>query len=114
MDLITAIIFILISLLTIIYGYFKYSFQYWKSRGVPHDEPTIPYGNIKGLGTVIRPINFVKNIYDRHKSSGSKICGFYSFVQPVAILLDLDLVKAVLVKDSAYFDERGTKFLFEF
>lgn len=74
---------------------------------MPHDEPSVPYGNIEGLGTVIRPTFFVKNIYDRYKSSGSKICGFYSFVQPVAILLDLELVKRVLVTDSANFDDRG-------
>lgn len=108
MDLFGAIAIVSISIVTIFYAFFKYSFRYWKSRGIPCDEALrIPYGNIKDFGTVIHPSHFVKNIYDKHKTSGAKICGVYFFVRPVAILMDLNLVKAVLVKDFAQFNERG-------
>lgn len=107
MDWFGAIAIISISIVTIFCAFFKYSFQYWKSKGVPYEEPSIPYGNIKGFGKVISPSHFVKNIYDKYKSSGAKLCGIYFFAQPVAIILDLELVKAILIKDFAYFDDRG-------
>lgn len=110
MDLFGAIAIIAISVATVFYAFFKYSFQYWKSRGIPYDEPTIPFGNISGMGKVIHPSHFVKNTYDRHKSSGAKMCGVYFFARPVAIIMDLELVKTIMVKDFAQFNERGLQF----
>lgn len=107
MDLLGAIAIICISIVTAIYAFFKYSFQYWETRGIPYDEPSIPYGNINGLGKVIHPLHFTKNAYDRHKSSGAKMCGVYYFARPVIILLDLQIVKAILIKDFGLFNERG-------
>lgn len=107
MSLISAIVIILVSLLTIVYAYFKYAYGYWKSRGIPHDEPEFPFGNIKGFGKICHQSEFVKKIYDKHKSSGAKFCGIYFFAGPGVILMDLDLIKSVLVKDFANFNERG-------
>lgn len=107
MELISAIALVLISIVTLFYGYFKYSFEYWKSRNVPYEEPSIPYGNIKGFGKVIHSSHFFKQIYDKFKPTGAKLCGAFFFARPVAILLDLDLVKHVMVKDFANFNERG-------
>lgn len=107
MDLLGAIIFILCSFLTISYAFFKYSYGYWKSRGIPHDEPSIPFGNVKEWGKVRHSCLYIKDIYDKYKTSGAKICGVYFLARPVAIVLDLDLVKHVLVKDFASFNDRG-------
>lgn len=107
MDLFSAIALVCISIGIGFYAFFKYSFQYWKFYGIPYDEPSIPFGNIKGLGEIIHPSQFMKNLYDKHKSSGAKMCGTYFFARPVAILLDLELTKTILVKDFVHFDERG-------
>lgn len=107
MDLISGFILVLITVLTSIYAYFKYSYMYWKSKGVPCDEPTFPYGNARGLGATINAGHFIKNLYDKYKPTGAKLCGVYFFANPTAVLLDLDLVKSVLVKDFTSFDERG-------
>lgn len=105
MELISAFAVVLISFVTILYGYFKYSFQYWKSKNVPFDEPSIPFGNLKDK----RPtqIHFSEYFYNKYKNKGCKLCGMYFFARPLAILLDLDLIKDVLIKDFAYFPERG-------
>lgn len=110
MDLFGAISLVSITILTIFYAFFKYSFQYWKSRGIPYDEPSIPFGNIRDYGSSIHISRFLKKFYDKHKSNSAKnakMCGIYFFARPVAILLDLELVKAVLVKDFVQFNERG-------
>lgn len=107
MSLISVVVILFVSFLTIIYAYFKYAYGYWKSRGVPHDEPKFPFGNFKGFGKTCHQSEFIKSIYDRHKSSGSKFCGIYIFAKVGVILMDLDLIKTVLVKDFANFNERG-------
>lgn len=107
MDLIGTIIFAICTFCTLLYAYFKYSYCYWKSRGIPHDEPSIPFGNIKNWGKSKHSFQHIKDIYDKYKSSGAKICGVYILARPVAIVLDLDLVKHVLVKDFASFNDRG-------
>lgn len=101
------VILVLISILTFLYGLFQYSFQYWKSRGIPCDEPSIPYGNAKEFGKTVYRGVFVKRLYDKYKSTGQKFCGFFYFIRPVAILIDLDLIKRVLIKDFNYFHDRG-------
>lgn len=107
MEVIGAIVLVFISIVTLLYGYFKYSFDYWKSRNVPHEEPSFPYGNIKGLGKTIHTSQYFKRIYDQFKPTGEKFCGVYFFTRPLVVLLDLDLVKNVMVKDFANFNERG-------
>lgn len=107
MDLLSAIVLVFVSILTIVYGYFKYSFGYWKQRNVPYDEPSIPYGNIKGVEKTLHLSECVKRIYDKCKPSGAKLFGMYFFARPLAVLLDADLIKNVMIKDFDNFDERG-------
>lgn len=107
MELISVILLVLIPFFTILYAYFKYSFGYWKSRGVVHDEPSIPYGNTKGFSTTVNQALFVKNVYDKYKPTGQKVAGLYFFSTPVAVLLDINLIKNVMVKDFAHFIDRG-------
>ncbi|XP_031629400.1 cytochrome P450 6a9-like [Contarinia nasturtii] len=107
MELISVSILVFISILTLLYAYFKYSFGYWKSKNVPYDEPSIPFGNIKNLGKTIHLTQFAKNAYDKYKPTGAKICGLYVFARPMALILDLDLVKSILIKDFSNFYEKG-------
>lgn len=107
MELIGALCLVLISIAALLYVYFKNAFEYWKSRDIPCEEPSIPYGTMKGFGKTIHPSLFIKRLYDKYKPSGAKLCGIYFFARPVAVLLDLDLVKHVMVKDFANFNERG-------
>lgn len=107
MELLGAVFLVFISILTLLYVYFKNAFDYWKSRNIPCDEPIIPFGTMKGFGKTIHPSLFIKNVYDKYKKTGEKICGLYFFARPVAVLLDLDLVKHVMVKDFSNFNERG-------
>lgn len=107
MELLGAFLLILISLLSILYAYFKHCYEYWKTRGIPYDEPSIPYGNVKGLGKTLNIGVFSQRMYNKHKPSGAKLCGAYFINRPVAILLDLELIKNVMVTDFKNFNERG-------
>lgn len=107
MDLINSVLILLLSIVSIVYGYFKYSYGYWKSRGIPCDEPSFPHGHLKGVGKSVHMYEIIKRFYDKHKPSGAKLCGAYFFARPIAILFDLDLVKSVFVKDFSNFSERN-------
>lgn len=107
MDLISAVILIIIAIPTILYAYFKYAFGYFKSRGIPYDEPIIPWGNAKGVGESIHPGIFIKKFYDKYKPTGAKLCGVYFTTSRAVVALDIDLVKSVFVKDFSNFNERG-------
>ncbi len=98
---------VILFVLLIVFGYFKYSFQYWKKRGVPHDEPSFPSGNLRGLGRTLELYEILKKTYDKFRASGAKYCGMYFLSHPILLLLDLQLIKNVLIKDFANFDERG-------
>lgn len=92
----------LISVATYVYWYFKVSFSYWKSRNVPHIDPSFPHGNVKGFGSTIHHAEGIQNIYNKLKGS-DKLCGVYYYTSPRVLVLDLDLAKNVLVKDAENF-----------
>lgn len=112
MDLISGFIFVIVGILTIAYVYIEYAFNYWKYRGIPFEKPCFPWGNAKGVGTTIHLGDFIKTLYDKHKPSGAKIFGVYASIKPMAVILDLELAKTILVRDFANFNERGL-YIFE-
>lgn len=107
MDPLSIIVFGFLSIVSIVYLYFKYSFGYWKSKGVPYDEPSIPFGSIAGVGKTLGMFEITKNIYDKFKPTRAKLCGAFFFARPIAILFDLELIKTVLIKDFSNFISRG-------
>lgn len=106
MDIVNLAI-ILLTFLTVAYGYFKYSYGYWKARGVPCDEPSIPYGNTKVNDKVCSKSETIKHLYNKYKSTGVKVCGFYHFIRPIAIIFDIDLIKRIFIKDFNKFVDRN-------
>lgn len=107
MDSISITVIAVISIATIIYGYFKYSFQYWKSKGVCYEEPSFPLGSMSGLGKKYHLYEILERVYHKFKPTGAKLCGFYILNRPIALLLDVELIKSVFVKDFANFREKG-------
>lgn len=106
MELFVFLISLLLILPLLIYGYIKRSYSYWKSFGVPYNEPIFPHGNIVGLGKTVSFVQFTQNYYSQFKNA-SKMCGLYFFTRPIGLLLDLDLIKTVLVKDFPIFNDRN-------
>ncbi|XP_049831039.1 cytochrome P450 6k1-like [Schistocerca gregaria] len=95
--------------LPIIYIYLKFVFvhyRFWKSRGVPYDEPTFPFGSLRDsfFGKLSMGLTIAK-VYRKHK--GKKIVGIYALQRPSLIVRDPDLVRTVLVKDFQAFQDRG-------
>lgn len=82
----------------------KYS--YFSERGIPYPKPIWPLGNFWQVGLSVHFINRVNEIYRRFRGT-AKVCGFYIFTIPAYIILDIDLIKNILVKDFDHFHDRG-------
>lgn len=73
--------------------------------GVPCEEPEIPSGNVKGLGKTANMYEITDRLYRKFKGK-CKLYGLYLFVQPNAVIMDLDLIKTILVKEFPTFCDR--------
>lgn len=98
-----------LTIIIIIYSMFRkiFSFDYWHSKDVPYLEPSVPFGNIKDVWKKFHIIQVIAKAYDKFKNTGAKYCGVYFWARPVAVILDLDLVDNILVKDSSNFMDKG-------
>lgn len=87
------------------YFYVKFAFSYWKRRGVPYIEPSIPFGN---FGPALRGSRSLgQNMLDLYNASIAPIVGAYLAFRPVIILRDPKIIQDVLIKDFQYFRDRG-------
>jgi cytochrome P450 family 6 len=89
-----------------IYFFFQRKFSYFSELGIPHIKATSPLGSLGGVGTKFHMFDMVKNIYNECKGK-DVICGFYSFVQPIFVVIDPELAKTMMVKDFNFFVNRG-------
>lgn len=92
-----------------LYAYFKYSYSYWKNKGVMYLEPSFPFGNIgdaimqKKTGGLV-----FQDIYN--KLEGQQYGGTFAFRRPMFVIREPEIIKTVLVKDFVHFHDRGTYF----
>jgi cytochrome P450 family 6 len=94
-------------LLTIAIAYVLKKYAFWADRDVPHVSPTFPNGNFAGLGKKFGLQDVLQNLYTQLKPTHAKFAGVYFFISPTVLVLDLDFVKTVLIKDFEYFHDRG-------
>ena len=95
-----------VSVLAVVYAYFKVSFTYWKKKNIPYVEPNFPFGNFddtlrfrKSIGSIF------EDIYN--KLEGQKYGGIYVCTKPLFLFRDPDIIKNILVKDFISFQDRG-------
>lgn len=89
-----------------LYLFFKKKFAFFKERGIPYIEPSFPLGNLSGMGTKYHMFDVMMNIYNQLRTKG-KICGFFNLFEHSYIATDIEVVKAITVKDFNKFVNRG-------
>lgn len=84
----------------------KKRFNYWNERGIPYDKPEFPSGSMKGVGRTRHFAEAYERIYSKFKGK-TPIVGFFNFMSPALMPLDLDIVQQILIKDFGSFADRG-------
>lgn len=100
----------LASILFLGYLYIKKKFSFWADRGVPTVKPVFPFGNLKGVSYSLNHGERMQEIYQELKKNNpnkSPIGGVYSFIGADAIVLDVELLRNIFVKDFQVFPSRG-------
>ncbi|KAL0884223.1 hypothetical protein ABMA27_016221 [Loxostege sticticalis] len=99
-------VLILVSIVFILYLYNTRTFNYWKKRGIKHEEPVLFFGTNKRvlLGKQSRS-QMVDEIYWKYPDE--KVVGGFRTTTPELIIRDPELIKNVLLTDFISFHRRG-------
>lgn len=92
---------------TIFSGFIAYSkllYNYWEHRGVKQLQINPIWGNWFKL-TTLHHSQLLQEVYDTFKGK-CRLAGTYIYTKPIAVILDLDLVKTILIKDFTKFVNR--------
>ncbi|KAL5284126.1 hypothetical protein ACFFRR_006416 [Megaselia abdita] len=106
MSTLVILFYLAIALVSVVYFFIKKRLSYWSDRGIPHDEPSFLTGSMKGVGSTRHFSDAYKKIYSRFKGK-EQIVGFFNFMSPALMPLDLEIVKQILIKDFGSFSDRG-------
>ncbi|KAF2902947.1 hypothetical protein ILUMI_03247 [Ignelater luminosus] len=102
------ILLIPIALIVCMYVYYKWSFQYWKKKGIPYLEPRIPFGTMQNPFWKPKPFGEEhRKLYSIAKEKGYKHVGLYSFTTAFYMPIDPQYVKNIMSKDFDHFTDRG-------
>lgn len=103
------IILIAIIALQILYILYEHKrlLDYWKIRGIPYEKPHFWYGSLKGLWDSKGLTAIIKEMYDKNKDK-HQYFGFFSHMTPSMMILDYEVAKDILTRDSKHFPSRFT------
>jgi hypothetical protein len=99
-------ILLFIGAITLGFFYLRRQMSYWKRRDVPALEASYIFGNLEGVGQTVHLAHVLQKVYESFKDN-FKLAGLYMFQSPRLVLIDLELIKTVLIKDFHYFTDRG-------
>ncbi|XP_036333107.1 probable cytochrome P450 6a13 [Rhagoletis pomonella] len=107
MDPLTVLL-LLFTALTLICIHLHRKQQYWEAQGIPLIKPFLFFYYGRGrIGSDCHAIDIPNEVYSRFRESGLPLAGMFMIGDPLIILLDLEVIKHVLIKDFANFSYRG-------
>ncbi|EDW60931.1 probable cytochrome P450 6a14 [Drosophila virilis] len=97
---------LLVAIFGLLYACLERTYSYWARRGVLHEKPVWFYGNLRSVGKTTTVLEPFRRFYEKYKGQ-APFGGFYFALRGAAVLLDLELVKLVMVKEFHNFAHRG-------
>jgi cytochrome P450 family 6 len=99
-------VYLIIGIIVSVYLWFSKRLRIWEERGFLSPPTSIPFGNLKGIGTKITNFEALDVFYKQFKGKAPAI-GLYFFASPTIMAIDLDLIKNILIRDFSSFHDRG-------
>lgn len=106
MSFVDILLYVILPLVVAGYFYVKKKFSYFEEQGIPHFKPSFPLGNMSGVGKTIHALDLLEKLYTEFRGK-DVITGIFTFTSPTVIVLDLELVKNITVRDFNNFVDRG-------
>uniref|UniRef100_A0A1I8NPE3 Cytochrome P450 n=1 Tax=Stomoxys calcitrans TaxID=35570 RepID=A0A1I8NPE3_STOCA len=101
---------LIIVLAGILYMYQRYCHSFWNRHQVPQIEPTPLVGNLGKILRMSEPsAKVIEEFYNHPKAKNEPFVGIYIFYRPALLLRDPELIKRVLVRDFAKFNNRFSR-----
>ena len=98
-------LYLLVTVLILIYYVITRKYDYWKDRNVPHKKPTFLLGNYGDM--ILQKKSFGETVRDRCiEFPDEKFIGVFYGTEPVLIPKDPEIIKLIVTKDFYYFHGR--------
>lgn len=109
--IVKALLYYVTPVVLALYFFVNNKFSFFKDRNIPSNSHSFPniLGDLTGAGTKKHFNKCIDDVYEKFKKEGV-VAGFYQLLTPHYLITDLDLVKAVLIKDFHVFTDRGVYF----
>ncbi|XP_041448424.1 cytochrome P450 6a22 [Drosophila obscura] len=98
------VLILLTSLLSGVLGYLRCKYNYWQINGVKQLRAHFLFGHLFKMKSV-HLSELLQETYDAFKG-GALLAGTYIYLRPIAVILDLDLAKRILIEDFDKFVDR--------
>jgi len=98
--------FVLLIFIAVTYFYVKRKYSYFEEQGVSYLKAEFPLGSLQKVGSSIHMFEFLITAYNQFKKI-SKVAGFYNVFEPIYLVTDVEVLKAITVKDFNKFANRG-------
>lgn len=93
-------------LIVYIYLWLKKRKDFWTSRGFPSADLIFPFGSLEKIGSEKSLCDGLDEFYKKFKGKGPAV-GLFSFVQPLLLPIDPELIRNILTTHFDCFQDRG-------
>lgn len=94
------------SLCALLWWFVRRKYSYFKDRGILHNKPTFPLGNIARVKSLDDLYTWGYDEYLKFRGR-NVLCGMYLGLQPYLVITDLDLISDILDRDFKYFTDHN-------
>lgn len=97
---------LVISICSLAYFLIQKRYNFWNERGFVGPPTSFPFGSIKGFGSTVHVGTGMQKYYNEFKGK-AKALGIYIFLSPTLLIVDIELVKNIYIRDFSSFHDRG-------
>uniref|UniRef100_A0AAT9UTK5 Cytochrome P450 6PZ20 n=1 Tax=Maconellicoccus hirsutus TaxID=177089 RepID=A0AAT9UTK5_MACHI len=106
MDIQMSVILLIISIFLYLYWYLRKVYSFFEHLNIPYLEPNLLFGNMTDVFLLRKSLaEIYLEMY--RKLEPHRYAGVFNSIKPTIIIRDPDLLKDVLIKDFAFFNDRG-------
>lgn len=100
----TAVLILLLVLVTTLYFYLVKINNYWRDRGVPFEKPVLLFGNFLDIAFgSVSPAEYLSNLYNKFDGP---YFGMFAINQPILVVKEPQIIKRILIQDFKSFPNR--------